>query len=135
MNSIGYRLKLARTINNMTLEEVAKIVGVSRQTIQRYESGVISNIPSDKIELLAKALKTTPAALMGWYNTLESKVEMAYDPRLSTHNSESENSNIPIFDDPDIRMIARKSLNSDPKKIKKLRRVIEAILADDEDDD
>ena len=29
----------------------------------------------------------------------------------------------------------RKSLNNDPKKIKKLRRVIEAILSDDEDDD
>lgn len=50
----------------MTLEDVAKIVGVTRQTIQKYESGIIPNIPSDKIELLASALETTPSYLMGW---------------------------------------------------------------------
>ena len=46
---------------DMTLEDVAKDVGVSRQTLSRYETGVIGNIPSDKIELLAKSLRTTPA--------------------------------------------------------------------------
>ncbi len=50
----------------MTLEEVASHVGVSRQTLSRYETGVIGNIPSDKVEALAKALRTTPAFLMGW---------------------------------------------------------------------
>ena len=50
------------------MDDVAKVVGVSRQTIQRYESGVIGNIPSDKLERLAVALKTTPGALMGWDN-------------------------------------------------------------------
>ena len=50
----------------MTLEQTAKLVGTSKQTIQRYETGVISNIPSDRIESLAKVLKTTPAYLMGW---------------------------------------------------------------------
>ncbi len=59
-------IKNKRTEHKMTLEELAQKVGVSRQTIQRYESGVISNIPSDKIELIAKALDTTPAYLMGW---------------------------------------------------------------------
>ncbi|HJA31780.1 MAG TPA: helix-turn-helix domain-containing protein [Candidatus Eisenbergiella pullicola] len=59
-------IKIKRTQNKMTLEELASKVGVSRQTIQRYESGIISNIPSDKIEAMAKALKTTPAYLMGW---------------------------------------------------------------------
>ena len=60
------RLKLKRIENGLTLEELAKRIGTSKQTIHRYESGVISNIPSDKIETLAKELKTTPAYLMGW---------------------------------------------------------------------
>lgn len=60
------RLKLKRIENGLTLEELAKRIGTSKQTIHRYESGVISNIPSDKIEALAKELKTTPAYLMGW---------------------------------------------------------------------
>ena len=62
----GKRLKHERTAKNITLEELGQKIGVSRQTIQRYESGVISNIPSDKIESIAKALDTTPAYLMGW---------------------------------------------------------------------
>lgn len=57
----------------MTLEELAEKVGTSKQTIQRYESGKISNIPSDKIELLAKYLDTTPAKLMGWEISRERK--------------------------------------------------------------
>ena len=59
-------LKSKRTEKGLTLDEVATKVGVSRQTIQRYESGVISNIPSDNIEKLAFALDTSPAELMGW---------------------------------------------------------------------
>ena len=64
--SIGDRIRLRRNQLDKTLEEVGKIVGVTRATIQRYENGNIQNIPSDKIELLAKALKTTPAYIMGW---------------------------------------------------------------------
>ena len=59
-------IKSKRLELSMTLEELANKVGISRQTIQRYESGVISNIPSDKIEKLAEALECSPAFLMGW---------------------------------------------------------------------
>lgn len=62
--NIGKNIKSRRIDLDLTLEEVAKIVGVSRQTIQRYESGVIASIPSDKIEKLAQALNTTPAFVM-----------------------------------------------------------------------
>lgn len=62
--TISQNIKRRRQEVHMTLEEVAKIVGVSRQTIQRYESGIIASIPSDKIEKLAVALRTTPAYLM-----------------------------------------------------------------------
>ncbi len=64
--AIKDNIKKKRKERKMTLEDVAKIVGVTRQTVQKYESGVVSNIPSDKIELLAKALHTTPAYIMGW---------------------------------------------------------------------
>ncbi len=64
--TIGERIKQQRIRNNMTLEDVSKYAKVSRQTIQKYESGIISNIPSDKIEAVAKALCVTPSYLMGW---------------------------------------------------------------------
>lgn len=59
-------IKKRRLELNLTLETVAKKLFITKPTLQRYESGVISNIPSDKIEKLAEILDTTPAALMGW---------------------------------------------------------------------
>lgn len=46
--------------------EIGKKVGVGKATIQKYECGVITNIPPDKVELLAEALETTPGFIMGW---------------------------------------------------------------------
>ncbi len=64
--SIANNIKIKRGELGYTLEEIAKKLGTSRQTVHRYETGVISNIPSDKVELLAKILEVTPAYLMGW---------------------------------------------------------------------
>lgn len=64
--AIGENIKRNRLLKDMTLEELSQKVGVSRQTLSRYETGVINNIPSDKIEALALALGTTPGILMGW---------------------------------------------------------------------
>lgn len=63
---IGEKIKKYRTEQGLTLEEVANSVGVSRQTMSRYETGVIANIPSDKIEAIARKLGVSPAILMGW---------------------------------------------------------------------
>lgn len=63
---INEKIRSLRKQRNMTLEDVAKRVGVSRQTIQRYESGVINNIPYDNIMLLAKVFEVHPGVLMGW---------------------------------------------------------------------
>ena len=63
---IGQLIKKARENSGKTLDEVAKIVGVSPATISRYESGEIKNMRRDKISLLAKALDVSPSYLMGW---------------------------------------------------------------------
>jgi transcriptional regulator with XRE-family HTH domain len=93
MATLNENIKRARLQQKMTLDDVAKIVGVSRQTIQRYESGVIGNIPSDRIEKIAQALHTTPGALMGWEQT------------------EDQNG---YYDDPDTAELAEK-LRTDPE--------------------
>lgn len=38
----------------MTLENVAKVIGVNKTTIQRYESGAIPNIPIETVKALSK---------------------------------------------------------------------------------
>lgn len=85
--ALNDRLRAARTSKGLTLDEVASKVGVSRQTIQRYESGVISNIPSDNIEKLAAALDTTPAELMGWAGPpVKVKTTMTFDGDSPMHD-------------------------------------------------
>ena len=43
------RLKELRKSKGLTLDELAELVGTSKQTIHRYENGIISNIPKDYI--------------------------------------------------------------------------------------
>lgn len=71
MMSIGQKIRELRENQQMTQEELAKIVGTTKQTIYKYENSIITNIPLDKIQLIAKALNTTPAYLMGWSDTPE----------------------------------------------------------------
>lgn len=59
-------IKKRRLDLGLTMEELGKKIGVSKATIQRYESGEIKNVRRDKIAKLANALDTTPAYLMGW---------------------------------------------------------------------
>lgn len=68
---IGKKIKELRKAKRMTLEELAAALGTSKQTIHRYENGIIANIPSEKIVALAEALGTTPAILMGWSSESE----------------------------------------------------------------
>lgn len=76
------RLREMRLANNLTLDNVAKRIGVTRQTVQKYESGIIYGIPSDKIEALAKIYNTTPAYLMGWTNSSEPEIKNPQDTPL-----------------------------------------------------
>ena len=63
---IANRLKTLRKERKMTQDELAAALGTSKQTIHRYENGIITNIPPEKVEKLAYALGTTPSELMGW---------------------------------------------------------------------
>lgn len=63
---LSEKLRELRKAKGLTLEELADMVGTSRQTIHRYENGTISNVPHDKILSLAEALSTSPSYLMGW---------------------------------------------------------------------
>lgn len=64
--TIGDKIKKLRLLKNMTQEELAISVKTKKQTIHKYETGIISNIPASKIKLIADTLNTTPAYLMGW---------------------------------------------------------------------
>lgn len=58
------RLQQRRKELGLTLEEVGNIVGVSKSTVKKWESGSIENMKRDKIALLAKALRVSPLYIM-----------------------------------------------------------------------
>lgn len=51
----GQRIKKLRTDNTMTQGDLGARIGVTAQTIFKYEEGIVTNIPLDKIEAIAAA--------------------------------------------------------------------------------
>lgn len=64
--TLGERIKFFRERKGLGQTELASLVNISKQSLYKYENNIITNIPSDKIEMIAKKLDTTPAILMGW---------------------------------------------------------------------
>ena len=62
----GQRIKKRREELNIKQIELAEAVKISKQTLYKYENDIITNIPSDAVEAIASALKTTPDYIMGW---------------------------------------------------------------------
>lgn len=71
VNDIVKRIKTRRLELEYSFQDLANKTNMSKSTLQRYETGAIKNLPLDKLEVLASALQTTPAYLMGWEETTE----------------------------------------------------------------
>lgn len=54
------RLKARRLFLNMTYQDLAIKTGISKSTLQRYETGGIKNLPLDKVFTLSEALEVSP---------------------------------------------------------------------------
>lgn len=66
--TLDKRIKELRLKANLTQEELAERIGVKKQTIYKYETGIVTNIPSDRIEQISKVFGVTPDYIMGWKN-------------------------------------------------------------------
>lgn len=62
----GEAIRSLRKNAGMSQEELAKRLDTTKQTIYKYETGVVTNIPSDRIEMIAKIFGVSPAVIMGW---------------------------------------------------------------------
>lgn len=68
--TVGERIKALRERLGISQVDFADRINVSKQTLYKYENNIITNIPSDKIEAVAKIGNTSPAYLMGWDNNV-----------------------------------------------------------------
>ena len=75
------RIKERRLKLEMSYQDLSDATGISKSTLQRYETGYIKKVPINQIEILAKALHTTPSYLMGWDNTVTEAPSVPLTPR------------------------------------------------------
>ena len=99
---LGENIRKRRKALGLTLEEVAGKLGTSKQTIQRYESGQIANVPNEKIERLADALEATKPEKAAEYRDAaeyaKAFVLSMYDPKLCCFYTGTEEDGITVSD-------------------------------------
>lgn len=69
--TIGERIRHIRQSKGVSQTELAYAIGVSKQNLYKYETNIITSIPSDKIESIARYLDVSPAVIMGWESNPE----------------------------------------------------------------
>jgi repressor LexA len=86
--TVGDRIRLVRLEQDVTQQELADYIGVSKQAVYKYENNIVTNIPTDKVDAIARKLNVSPAFLMGWEEQQKEKTEKAvpmdatpYDPQ------------------------------------------------------
>ena len=60
------RIKSLVDSSNLSYQELEKLTGIKKSSLQRYASGVTTKIPLDVIEKLSKAFNVSQEYLMGW---------------------------------------------------------------------
>lgn len=82
-------IKQKRIEHGFTLEQLGKIVGVSKSTIKKWESGYIKNMKRDKVFKLANALNISPLELLNISETAsceETFISLNDEKRLLLEN-------------------------------------------------
>jgi transcriptional regulator with XRE-family HTH domain len=60
------RIKLLIENSGKSYQELERITGIKKSSLQRYASGTTAKIPLDVIEKLSKAFNVSQEYLMGW---------------------------------------------------------------------
>ena len=75
----GKMIKELRLAKKMSLDALARAVGVTKSTVYKWEEGGIRNMTQDNIIALAEALDVAPSVLMG-------TDDMTEDPDIADEN-------------------------------------------------
>ena len=110
----GRTLKELRESKQLSQTEAARHIGVSKQTLYKYENNIITNIPYDIIEKIAILYETTPASLMGWE---EDNREQTVHDQLLNHYIKNESD----------RKLLERYHNLSPEA----RKLIDLVIEDD----
>lgn len=121
---IGEKIKKLRLKNDLTQEELANKLNTTKQNIYKYESGIITNIPSDKIEKLAEILHTTPAYLMGWEDNNDDDEQRVF--------SEVDDMTNELFEKH--KLLFSKTKNASVNDMKKIIAIVDTLMGGKDDE-
>ena len=110
--TIGKRIRDTRIARGMTQEDLARAIGTTKQNIYKYENGVITNIPLENVESIARALDVTPESLTGW-GAHEDDDTWAIRERLRR--------------DPDMRMLFSAAEKATPEHLRAAAAMLKAL--------
>ena len=108
--TIGKRIKELREKRGMSQVDLADKISVSKQTLYKYENGIITNIPSDKIEGIAKVFNISPSYLMGWKDDDADSDGYYTNPETAKLAQE-------LFENHDLRILFDAARDSDQKDL------------------
>ena len=66
MNIIGNKIRDLRILSGLSQEELGNRLGVKRAAINKYEKGVVTNIPISTVEKMAEVFDVNPGHIVGW---------------------------------------------------------------------
>ena len=64
--TIGEKIRELRKQNGMTQTELATRLRTTKQTIGKYEQGIVTNLPLYRIQEIADVFGVPPETLVGW---------------------------------------------------------------------
>lgn len=70
------RIKALVDRSEMSYQDLEKLTGIKKSSLQRYASGVTTKIPLDVIEKLSTAFNVSQEYLMGWEEKESSPTEL-----------------------------------------------------------
>ncbi len=77
--TLGERIKSLREAKRMTQGELGDLCGTTKQTIFKYEAGIVTNMPFDRLERIAEVLEVSPIYLTGWAEDAALDLAAAFD--------------------------------------------------------
>ena len=66
MSELSNRILNLILRQEISYAELSRLTSIPKSALQRYATGETEKIPVDRLELIAKALHTSSAALIGW---------------------------------------------------------------------
>ena len=103
---IGDRIRYYRELAGLTMEELAKKTGVQKSAINKYEKGIVTNIPIKRVVLIADALGVEPVAFTDWERPAGSGDPSSYEKKQALIN---------------------RVLRMDPEQLDKLSRLLDIV--------